>query len=63
MAWPKISVGSSDFAEYRIGDYYYVDKTGFDRGIIKNTGNQGYIDYPAPAVWKNYEYEYAGRIF
>ena len=38
MAWPKISVGSSDFAEYRKGDYYYVDKTRIDRGIIKTPG-------------------------
>lgn len=38
MAWPKISVGSSDFAEYRKGDYYYVDKTGLIEELLKTPG-------------------------
>lgn len=38
MAWPKISVGSSDFAEYRKGDYYYVDKTGLIEELLKTSG-------------------------
>lgn len=38
MAWPKISVGSSDFAEYRKGDYYYVDKTGLIEELLKTLG-------------------------
>ena len=38
MAWPKISVGSSDFAEYRKGDYYYVDKTGLIDELLKTPG-------------------------
>lgn len=38
MAWPKISVGSSDFAEYRKGNYYYVDKTGLIEELLKTPG-------------------------
>ena len=38
MAWPKNSVGSSDFAEYRKGDYYYVDKTGLIEELLKTPG-------------------------
>lgn len=38
MVWPKISVGSSDFAEYRKGDYYYVDKTGLIEELLKTPG-------------------------
>ena len=38
MARPKISVGSSDFAEYRKGDYYYVDKTGLIEELLKTPG-------------------------
>ena len=38
MAWPKISVASSDFAEYRKGDYYYVDKTGLIEELLKTPG-------------------------
>lgn len=38
MAWPKISVGSSDFAEYRKEDYYYVDKTGLIEELLKTPG-------------------------
>lgn len=38
MAQLKISVGSSDFAEYRQGGYYYVDKTGLIGELLKTPG-------------------------
>lgn len=63
MAWPKISVGSSDFAEYRKGDYYYVDKTGLIEELLKTPGIKVTLITRPRQVWKNYEYEYAGRIF
>ena len=34
----KIPVGMEDFVEIRAGDYYYIDKTGFIRDLLQESG-------------------------
>lgn len=58
----NIPVGVSDFREIRQNGYYYIDKSGLIRELLKNTATKVTLITRAPALWKNPQYEYAGKF-
>ena len=60
--WKKLPMGIEQFEEIRRDGYYYVDKTGLIRVLMENGGKSEPL-YPAKAVWKVAEYEYAAFFF
>lgn len=55
-------IGIENFEEIRTEGFYYVDKTGLIKELLHNWGKVN-LFYPAQAVWKIPEYEYAQIFF
>ena len=61
----NIPVGVSDFREIRQNGYYYIDKSGLIRELLKNTATKVTLItayHATKTVWKNPWYEYAGKF-
>ncbi len=58
----NVPVGISNFEKIRQDGYYYVDKTGLIKDMLK-TKYQSNINYPTTKIWKNSGNEYVGKLF
>lgn len=58
----KLPVGIEDFQEIRRLGFYYVDKTKLIESASRKLG-KGESLYQAPALWEDFEYEYAPLLF
>ena len=51
-----LPTGIENFEEMRTRGYYYADKTGLIRDLIKNMGK---VNYPSETFWENAECKHA----
>ena len=61
----NVPVGISNFEKIRQDGYYYVDKTGLIKDMLKNKkqNTRSNINYPTTKIWKNSGNEYVGKLF
>ena len=50
-----VGIGHHDFEKLRMKNNFYIDKTDFIRKCNP--------DYTPQKIWKNYDYEYGGKVF
>ncbi len=56
-------VGISDFKKIRENDYYYIDKSGLIKELLKKRVCRSYTDHPSETLWKNNGDGYACPFF
>ena len=59
----NVPVGISNFEKIRQDGYYYVDKTGLIKDMLKKQNTRSNINYPTTKIWKNSGNEYVGKLF
>ena len=65
----KLPLGIENFEDLIRNDFYYIDKTGLIRDILKQpakvTGNRAAfcLREQTETIWKVSEYEYVGKVF
>ena len=57
----KLPVGIENFAEIRREDFYYIDKTGLIRDLLRDWGEGEPLHPPAP-LWQDPQHEHAQML-
>lgn len=61
MTRKKLSVGIDDFQKLRREKFYYIDKTGLIRDLLKNWGQSQSV-HSSASFWEDIEHEYVEEL-